>query len=232
MAIAAAFGVWVMYLALEPYARRVWPTMLIGWSRLLSGKPRDPLVGKSLLVGLLLGVSMSLVRVTILAMPQWVGETPLRALWYYQLAYQAHQPLAVVLDFMANAVMYGLGFVLLLVLLKYLLARQWLVTIAFLMIVPVMMPGSHFNYLPWGPIVAMIATLALLLLLRWTGVLAAMAFLFCDGMFNGTAMTTELTAWYAHATLIPVGVILALTGYALYAATYGRPKIQAGSLES
>ena len=50
---ALLFGVflWVLYLAVEPYARRNWPHMLISWTRLLGGGFRDPLVGRDLLVG-------------------------------------------------------------------------------------------------------------------------------------------------------------------------------------
>ena len=33
---------WVFYLALEPYARRMWPHALISWARLLAGGWRDP----------------------------------------------------------------------------------------------------------------------------------------------------------------------------------------------
>jgi serine/threonine-protein kinase len=39
------------YLALEPDLRRRWPWRLTGWVRLLSGRFRDPLVGRDLLVG-------------------------------------------------------------------------------------------------------------------------------------------------------------------------------------
>jgi len=41
----------LFYLALEPYVRRRWPHLLIAWTRLLEGRWRDPLVGRSLLVG-------------------------------------------------------------------------------------------------------------------------------------------------------------------------------------
>src|SRR6185436_955709 len=33
----------LFYLALEPYLRRLWPRMLVGWMRLLDGRLRDPL---------------------------------------------------------------------------------------------------------------------------------------------------------------------------------------------
>ncbi len=43
--------VWLLYVGLEPYVRRRWPQVLIGWSRLLSGRFRDPLVGRDVLIG-------------------------------------------------------------------------------------------------------------------------------------------------------------------------------------
>ena len=52
--------VWLLYLSLEPYVRRHWPQTLISWSRLLSGRLRDPLVGRDLLSGVLLGLVWSL----------------------------------------------------------------------------------------------------------------------------------------------------------------------------
>jgi serine/threonine-protein kinase len=45
---AAGFAVvcWLLYLAIEPYARRYWPHAIISWTRLLAGRFRDPLVGR------------------------------------------------------------------------------------------------------------------------------------------------------------------------------------------
>jgi serine/threonine-protein kinase len=53
--LAMGMLAWVGYLALEPYARRAWPQLLIGWTRALSGRWRDPLVGADLLLGAVLG---------------------------------------------------------------------------------------------------------------------------------------------------------------------------------
>ena len=43
---------WLIYMSVEPYVRRWWPTTLVGWTRLISGRGRDPLVGREVLVGL------------------------------------------------------------------------------------------------------------------------------------------------------------------------------------
>ena len=55
-----------VYLALEPFARRFWPKVMISWSRLVGGdhvRWRDPVVGRSVLFGLVAGGLMSLLTV-------------------------------------------------------------------------------------------------------------------------------------------------------------------------
>jgi serine/threonine-protein kinase len=53
--------VWLFYLGLEPSARRYWPHLLVGWTRMLEGRWRDPLVGQGLLAGVLLGTLLPVV---------------------------------------------------------------------------------------------------------------------------------------------------------------------------
>lgn len=53
--IATAALVGLIYVALEPIVRRRWPDLLISWSRLLAGGLRDPMVGRDVLIGGLLG---------------------------------------------------------------------------------------------------------------------------------------------------------------------------------
>ena len=43
------------YLALEPYARRIWPATIISWSRAIGGAWKDPLVARDVLIGLAVG---------------------------------------------------------------------------------------------------------------------------------------------------------------------------------
>src|SRR5262252_9326723 len=51
VALFSAASIWVSYVAVEPYVRRRWPTMLVGWVRVLAGDIQDPLVGREVLVG-------------------------------------------------------------------------------------------------------------------------------------------------------------------------------------
>jgi len=54
---------WVNYVALEPYIRRLWPDTLLRWSRLLAGHLRDPRVGRDVLTGLCTGTALALLQV-------------------------------------------------------------------------------------------------------------------------------------------------------------------------
>ena len=74
-------SLWVLYIALEPYVRRRWPATLVSWSRLLAGGFRDPLVGRDVLAGCLLGAfSIALVRLGWFV-PSWLGYPPPQAIF-------------------------------------------------------------------------------------------------------------------------------------------------------
>jgi serine/threonine-protein kinase len=65
---------WMLYLALEPYVRKRWPETIISWTRVLAGRFRDPLVGRDILLGCLLGVATR----ALLNAPRWLGLDPRR----------------------------------------------------------------------------------------------------------------------------------------------------------
>lgn len=56
-----AVATWFGYIAVEPLVRRSWPRMLIGWTRVLAGRFRDPMVGRDVLVGATTGALAALV---------------------------------------------------------------------------------------------------------------------------------------------------------------------------
>jgi serine/threonine-protein kinase len=66
----------LMYLALEPILRRRWPHRIISWSRMLSGDFKDPLVGRDILIGAMLGGIWLLLRVSIQNFAGWIGMPP------------------------------------------------------------------------------------------------------------------------------------------------------------
>ncbi len=67
---------WLVYLALEPHLRRIWPDTMIGWSRLLAGRVRDPLVGRDVLVGVLVAIGNGLIFALHTLLRRWSGQPP------------------------------------------------------------------------------------------------------------------------------------------------------------
>jgi uncharacterized membrane protein len=65
---------WLTYLGLEPYIRRYSPDSLLGWTRLLAGKWRDPRVGVDLLVGVSAGLIMTVLYALHNVLPMTVGQ--------------------------------------------------------------------------------------------------------------------------------------------------------------
>jgi protein kinase-like protein len=81
IALFVGGAMYLVYLGLEPFVRRSWPTMLVGWSRLLGGRLRDPLVGRDVLVGVALGLAMTLLDLGGQVLPARLGmrePTPLQ----------------------------------------------------------------------------------------------------------------------------------------------------------
>jgi hypothetical protein len=52
IAMRNAAVAWILYVAIEPYARRHWPDCLISWNRFTRGQLRNPLVASHILAGI------------------------------------------------------------------------------------------------------------------------------------------------------------------------------------
>lgn len=59
-ALSTSARVWIYYVAVEPLARRIWPEMLVTWSRALAGRIHDPGVGRDILYGTVSGILFTL----------------------------------------------------------------------------------------------------------------------------------------------------------------------------
>ncbi|HEX5107980.1 MAG TPA: serine/threonine-protein kinase [Vicinamibacterales bacterium] len=64
---------WIIYIALEPFARKFWPDLMLGWSRLLSGRLYDARIGRDVLAGLGLGVIWLLLNLARYVLPPVFG---------------------------------------------------------------------------------------------------------------------------------------------------------------
>jgi serine/threonine-protein kinase len=67
--------VWLGYVGVEPYVRRRWPFLLVGWARLLEGRIRDGLVGQALLAGVTVGAILATMRAGLQMLMASVGTS-------------------------------------------------------------------------------------------------------------------------------------------------------------
>ena len=66
-------AMYILYLGLEPYVRRAWPDMLVGWTRVVAGRIRDPIVGHDVLVGVTWGAALALLNLATMVVPPMLG---------------------------------------------------------------------------------------------------------------------------------------------------------------
>lgn len=221
-----AAQVWLLYLALEPYARRRWPHVLISWKRLLSGQLRDPLVGRDVLLGGATGVMLVLMFVLGLLAPPGIGASPAAPLNFVD------GPTLTSLRFAGfrlfvnqfSAVLFALVFLFMLVLLRVILRNQWLAMAAWCVLVGGPLAGeSWFVGLARGAI--------LLVLLTRGGLLPLAVALFYMFYAFEVPLTLDFSAWYATHCLPAIFVFVALALYGFHTSLAGKPLLGRSLLE-
>ena len=200
-AVASGLVVWLVYIALEPYFRRRWPGLLIGWTRLLSGRFRDPMVGRDLLAGAVVGAAgCALLKLAILV-PGWLGSPPAPPVRTFftalaSLRHLAYLVLASTHDGVLTALLGAFLF-----LLFQIVFRRTLV--ACLLLVPSYMVIASGIAEPFSIAFNVVTCTAIVLLFRRFGVLAvAGAFAFLK-ILASAPLTLDTSVWYLdHSILV------------------------------
>src|SRR5262249_17400391 len=116
-ALLYAGAMWVLYIALEPYVRRNWPQTIISWTRLVSGKVRDPIVRRDIVSGVLLG--MTWVVIIEIGNEFYIRFGSAMQLGSNSLLGGTREAIGYYFNVAANSIQGALAFFLLLVLLKF-----------------------------------------------------------------------------------------------------------------
>jgi hypothetical protein len=222
----AAATLWVMYIALEPYVRRFWPSTLVSWSRLMAGRFRDPQVGRDILVGCVLGAVVTLLeRVHTLLFPVLGhGPSPLLMPRLADLE-GVRQLLAAVGSIAFNAPFNALWVTFFMVLLLLIFRRVWLTWIVGLLVFVLAAGGPFFAAGPaWLALVIVLVTSALILLtiLRF-GLLATTVFFLFNFLISNAALTLDATRFFFPLSTAMLVAMAALAAYGFYASRGGEP---------
>jgi serine/threonine-protein kinase len=221
------FLVWIFYMAVEPYVRRIWPHMLVTWVRFVGGRWRDPLVGRDILVGVSVGAFLANLgwlrtwlfpRLT--GMPGSPPEIYLSTL--EALRRGAHLVTALAIDHTNAILNNALLIVLILVILRLLLRRTWL-AVAVLFVLGI---GAYWPAYSSPTVYLIFISLSLVVfigvLFRY-GFLSVVVTSAVGALLTGIPMTFQVSSWTFGGTVAALALVLGLAIYGLRIALAGRP---------
>jgi hypothetical protein len=232
---------WVLYIALEPYVRRRWPATLVSWSRLLARGFRDPLVGRDVLVGCLVGAFLTVLSRLGWFVPAWLGEPPTQPLSGPQLEFLgAQRIIAASAGTLIISLFSGFAFLFILFLWRSLLRRDWAAGAAFVLFSavflgsPVLFAGGSQSTAAAlvNGLILMIFNVTGVLLITRLGLLAEVATIFFQFCFlENFPLTTDGSAWYSGISLAGILLMAVVSFYGFYTSLGGRPIFGSAALE-
>jgi len=225
-ALMHGFEMWFAYIALEPYLRRLWPHMLVGWSRLVSGRLRDPLVGRELLIGCAFGAALIALRMVAPFAGARFGLTRVPSLIDpVMLSSVTDLPTAICsLAYSCSVcVLASLGMLVGVVVIRLLLRRTGLAVLVGVIASTTAFSAAAAGDVGWpvAIIQSLSVTLALPVLMRF-GVLAGATATFVGLVLSSAVPSLDLSAWYADRALAPVLALSAMVAWGAFAALAGK----------
>jgi predicted Ser/Thr protein kinase len=221
---------WLVYMALEPFVRRRWPTRIIAWSRLLAGGWRDPLVGRDILIGALFGVLTMLHAYLSYLMLRWLGGMRFRPMINpssYLLGVN-HFPQSFFAQ-LAQSLEISFFYLFVLLLLSIILRRHKVAAIAAWLTYTCALALLISATGPLGWVVAAMNAGIQVIVLHRYGLLAMLSAQFFYHIFIFYPVTSELGAWYAGNFVLILIISTALALYAFYV-SLGNQKLFRGGL--
>jgi serine/threonine-protein kinase len=225
--IAGAF--WILYIGLEPYVRHNWPQTIISWTRLMAGRVRDPLVGRDLVSGVLMGMSWvlvyqigSLFRMRAGGAPQFPNQDYLMGM---------RQAAGSWVGTLAVSILGTLLFFFTLVLLRVLVRNSWLAAAIFIAIftIPKLIGrtcgavGNGCDHIVIDILVwTTIYTIAAVAVVRFGLIVLGVASLLANVLLN-LPYTLDFSYWYATQSFFVALIFVALGAWGVYTSLAGKP---------
>jgi hypothetical protein len=213
---------WVFYLALEPWVRRYWPQVLVTSTRVLRNEWKNPQVGRDALIGTALGV---LFITYIAAMQLFVlrsGQNGPEGMYLGNLLGMRYV-LGLFSSYLGSAITSVTGLLLFGLFLRGILRREWLVGIAFVLIMAFFQSRNEtrLSYWPFFLVNAGNYVIVAAAILR-LGMFGSIVMIFVTNMLGDGLMTTDLSAWYGTSSWVAIVLTIALALWGYRIATAGQ----------
>jgi len=214
---------WICYLALEPYVRRTWPKRIVGWSRLLTGRWRDALVGRDVLLGGVFFLALMIVNSAQIFLLQALSipdEAP--AMITADTLNGGAPVVAAMINTVINGVFNSMFFLLVMLLLRLLFRRQKLAVAAYLLLFVLFAAFTGPSGSKWlAAATGLVSgTLWITVLLRFGLLVFVVGFTFRLLVFS-LPMTLDSSAWYSGTSYVTMGAVMAVMLFGLWASRVG-----------
>lgn len=223
---------WLMYVALEPYLRRLWPRVLVSWARLTTGHYRDPIIGRDILVGFTLASAYAVAHGIV----SRFAETALPIASNEKLLSLAGTGfvLSAVLATPGGCVGAVMAFFTIVLILRLATRRNNVAVVA----ATLLCGAAAFPLLTptYSPAEAALRAVAWVVCLGWIGtrfgLFASFVGIFLLQVFDIVPWTTDLSAWYAGRMWLVLALLGALLVYGVVTALGGRSILKDPMLEA
>ena len=220
LAVFFAAFLWLLYVAFEPFVRKKWPGWIISWSRLLAGDYRDPLVGRDLLIGSVIGAGLIAIAGVGRIAPNWIGQATPATITPATHIIDTHLFFGRFSLQLSAGLFFAFICLFLLLVFVAVLRSEVLSMITLGILISVMgtlITDSTLIMVPFNVVSAILVVYALY---RY-GLLALISALFVAHLSIFFPMTTDFTAWYASDFTIALAICVVLGGYAAYTSVGG-----------
>ncbi len=213
------------YLAIEPYVRRLWPSVLVSWARLVAGRLKDPIIGRDVLIGVALGATSRLITLATQGLERNLGLSVIPGRLSSDLLdtmISAPQIMAQVAFSLAIGFLSATEFFTLLVIFRFVLRNNRLAIVATLLFFALVSLDYSSKAIGMNAITNLLVGVAALAIALRFGYVAAIVSIFVGGLADSLAWSLDFSSWVAPQTMFAWGIVLALLGYGFMTAVGGK----------
>ncbi len=209
----------LFYTALEPWVRKRWPHVLIGWTRFTTKGVRDALVGRALLYG---AAAACLVDALTLARLRLHGSTGEPVIVGINPLESVRMLAGGILQSWANSLFGPLLILFLLFVLRLLLRKEWAAGAVCAILIGLLNSVPVTSYFMPDMIVNTLAGAVFVVVIIRFGLLTAVVASTLGDFLLGLPRTLDFTQWYASMGMLPLVLMALVAVYGFYRSVGGR----------
>jgi predicted Ser/Thr protein kinase len=213
------------YLAIEPYVRRLWPSVLVSWARLVAGRLRDPIIGRDVLAGAAAGAALSFVFAAAQSAERALGfpvDPGRLSPVLLDAVISAPSVLAVVSLALALGFLRATTYYTILLILRFVLRNNRLAAIATLVLFVLALTDYSSKSLWLDIPISLLAWGAVVWVAMRFGYVALTVIVIVSLLVDGLPWTLDFSSWVAPQTMFAWGIMAVLLGYGFLTAVGGK----------